>query len=186
MSARMRAADTDRQEAAEELAQHVGSGRLTTDEYDERVQKAYRATYLDEIDDLFGDLPGRSGFAGNSPFGGSSGNPFQSAFTGPLSGSGSPAGGIRSAAARSGMRQAARRSPVGAVLAAVVGVAALMLVLSVVVGVIAVALHLIVPVLVIMLVVGLVRGRRGGPRFGPGVRRGFAGRGFGPQGPQRG
>lgn len=55
--ARMRAADADRQSAAERLAQHFTAGRIDTAEYDDRVRQAYAVTYLDELPTLFADLP---------------------------------------------------------------------------------------------------------------------------------
>ncbi|MDQ6656639.1 MAG: DUF1707 domain-containing protein [Actinomycetota bacterium] len=55
--ARMRAADADRQLAAERLAQHFTAGRIDTSEYDDRVRQAYAVTYLDEFPRLFADLP---------------------------------------------------------------------------------------------------------------------------------
>lgn len=57
---RMRAADADRQSAAERLAKHFTAGRIDTAEYDERVRQAYAATYLDEFPTLFADLPAES------------------------------------------------------------------------------------------------------------------------------
>ncbi|MGI8417052.1 MAG: DUF1707 SHOCT-like domain-containing protein [Nakamurella sp.] len=64
--ARMRAADADRQSAAERLAQHFTAGRIDTAEYDDRVRQAYAVTYLDELPTLFADLP--EGSAGRQPY----------------------------------------------------------------------------------------------------------------------
>ncbi len=55
--ARMRAGTTDRQKAVDRLTQHFTDGRLDPDEFDERMGKAYSATYLDEFPALFVDLP---------------------------------------------------------------------------------------------------------------------------------
>ncbi|MGS0687802.1 DUF1707 SHOCT-like domain-containing protein [Nakamurella sp. GG22] len=54
---RMRAGTTDRQKAVDRLTQHFTDGRLEPDEFDERMGKAYKATYLDEFPALFVDLP---------------------------------------------------------------------------------------------------------------------------------
>jgi hypothetical protein len=54
---RMRAADADRQAAVDRLTEHFTAGRLDLTEFDERIAKAYAATYLDQLRELFGDLP---------------------------------------------------------------------------------------------------------------------------------
>jgi hypothetical protein len=54
---RMRAGTTDRQAAVDLLSRHFSEGRLTAGEFDERVAKAYAATYLDELPELSVDLP---------------------------------------------------------------------------------------------------------------------------------
>jgi hypothetical protein len=54
---RMRAGDSDRQSVVDRLTTHFTEGRLDPNEYDERVQKAYAAAYLDEFSVLFDDLP---------------------------------------------------------------------------------------------------------------------------------
>jgi Domain of unknown function (DUF1707) len=54
---RMRAGDKDRQQVVEHLGKHFGEGRLTVDEFDERVVRAHSATYLDELPALTVDLP---------------------------------------------------------------------------------------------------------------------------------
>jgi len=56
-SPRMRAGTSDRQAAVDGLTKHFTEGRLDPGEFDERVGKAYAATYLDELPALFGDLP---------------------------------------------------------------------------------------------------------------------------------
>ena len=53
----MRASDAERERAAGALRQHHADGRLDTDELEERTGRAYAATTLDELDQLFADLP---------------------------------------------------------------------------------------------------------------------------------
>ncbi len=53
----LRASDAERERAAETLRQHHADGRLTTDELEERTERAYAATTLGDLDQLFGDLP---------------------------------------------------------------------------------------------------------------------------------
>jgi hypothetical protein len=55
---RMRAGDKDRQRVVEQLGKHFGEGRLTIEEFDERVVRAHASTYLDELPPLTADLPG--------------------------------------------------------------------------------------------------------------------------------
>ena len=59
----LRAADSDRAAIAEQLGRHLSDGRLTVDEYDERLSKAYAAKTYGELDELLADLP-RSAPAG--------------------------------------------------------------------------------------------------------------------------
>ena len=54
---RMRAGTADRQATVDLLARHFTEGRLDAGEFDERVAKAYAATYLDELPELSVDLP---------------------------------------------------------------------------------------------------------------------------------
>ena len=54
---RMRAGDADRAKAVEKLGRHLGDGRLSVDEFDERVARAHAAVYLDELPPLMVDLP---------------------------------------------------------------------------------------------------------------------------------
>ena len=54
---RMRAGDADRARVVERLGRHLGEGRLTVPEFDERVTCAYAAVYLDELPPLTADLP---------------------------------------------------------------------------------------------------------------------------------
>ena len=55
---RMRAGDKDRQRVVEQLGRHFGEGRLTVQEFDERVVRAHASVYLDELPALTADLPG--------------------------------------------------------------------------------------------------------------------------------
>ena len=57
---RMRAGDKDRQRVVELLGKHFGEGRLTVEEFDERVVHAHAARYLDELPTLTADLPGEA------------------------------------------------------------------------------------------------------------------------------
>jgi hypothetical protein len=54
---RMRAGDKDRQRVVEQLGTHLGEGRLTVQEFDERVVRAHASVYLDELPALTADLP---------------------------------------------------------------------------------------------------------------------------------
>ena len=54
---RMRAGDRDRQRVVEQLGTHVGEGRLSIEEFDERVVRAHESRYLDELPALTVDLP---------------------------------------------------------------------------------------------------------------------------------
>src|SRR5689334_10871415 len=55
---RMRAGDADRTEVVETLGRHLGDGRLTVEEFDERAARAHAAVYLDQLPPLLADLPG--------------------------------------------------------------------------------------------------------------------------------
>jgi hypothetical protein len=54
---RMRAGDKDRQRVVELLGKHFGEGRLTIEEFDDRVVSANAAVYLDQLPALTADLP---------------------------------------------------------------------------------------------------------------------------------
>jgi hypothetical protein len=54
---RMRAGDKERQQVVELLGKHFGEGRLTVEEFDERVIRAHASVYLDELPALTADLP---------------------------------------------------------------------------------------------------------------------------------
>ena len=53
----LRAADADRAAVATVLGEHMSAGRLTLDEYDERLTRAYAARTFGELDELTADLP---------------------------------------------------------------------------------------------------------------------------------
>jgi hypothetical protein len=55
---RIRAGDTDRTRVVEALGRHLGEGRLTVEEFDDRTAQAHAAVYLDQLPPLLADLPG--------------------------------------------------------------------------------------------------------------------------------
>jgi hypothetical protein len=55
---RIRASDADRDRTAALLREHHAAGRLTAEEFNERLDKAYAAKTLGELDELLVDLPG--------------------------------------------------------------------------------------------------------------------------------
>ena len=54
---RIRASDEDRERSVSLLREHHAAGRLTLDEFSERLDKAYAAKTLGELDELMSDLP---------------------------------------------------------------------------------------------------------------------------------
>jgi DUF1707 SHOCT-like domain len=54
---KIRASDADRERAVALLREHHAAGRLTVEEFNERMDKAYAAKTLGEIDELMADLP---------------------------------------------------------------------------------------------------------------------------------
>jgi len=54
---RIRASDADRDRTAALLREHHAAGRLSADEFNERLDKAYAAKTLGELDQLLADLP---------------------------------------------------------------------------------------------------------------------------------
>jgi hypothetical protein len=56
-SSRIRASDADRDRVAALLQEHHAAGRLTAQEFDERVDAALHARTLGELDELLADLP---------------------------------------------------------------------------------------------------------------------------------
>jgi hypothetical protein len=55
---RIRASDADRDRTAALLREHHAAGRLTAEEFNERLDKAYAAKTLGDLDQLLSDLPG--------------------------------------------------------------------------------------------------------------------------------
>ncbi|HLH13544.1 MAG TPA: DUF1707 domain-containing protein [Solirubrobacteraceae bacterium] len=53
----LRVADADREQLVQELREHALAGRLTSEELEERVGAAYRATTRADVDSLRADLP---------------------------------------------------------------------------------------------------------------------------------
>ena len=53
----LRASDADRDRTVAELREHVAEGRLTLDEFTERMESAYESTTQAELEALTGDLP---------------------------------------------------------------------------------------------------------------------------------
>jgi Flp pilus assembly protein TadB len=54
---RIRASDADRDRVAEALREHHAMGRLTMQEFEERLDRAYAAKTLGDLDELTADLP---------------------------------------------------------------------------------------------------------------------------------
>ncbi|HEY2313405.1 MAG TPA: DUF1707 domain-containing protein [Streptosporangiaceae bacterium] len=54
----IRASDTDRDRAASLLREHHAAGRLTAEEFSDRLDRAFAARTVGEIDGLLKDLPG--------------------------------------------------------------------------------------------------------------------------------
>jgi Domain of unknown function (DUF1707) len=54
---RTRASDADRDRTAAALREHLAAGRLTIEEFDERLDKAYAAKTPGELDQIMTDLP---------------------------------------------------------------------------------------------------------------------------------
>jgi DUF1707 SHOCT-like domain len=52
-----RASDQDREQTASALGRHYAAGRLTLEEFKERLDLAYAARTLGQLDDLMADLP---------------------------------------------------------------------------------------------------------------------------------
>ncbi len=53
----LRVADADREQIVEELREHALAGRLSSEEMEERIGSAYRATTRGDLDALRADLP---------------------------------------------------------------------------------------------------------------------------------
>ncbi len=53
----LRVADADREQVIEELREHAGAGRLTSEELEDRIDKAYAASTRADLDAVRADLP---------------------------------------------------------------------------------------------------------------------------------
>lgn len=58
MDANQRIGDVERDAAVDALREHMSVGRLTAEEFDERMARALQAKTRSDLDDLFVDLPG--------------------------------------------------------------------------------------------------------------------------------
>ena len=56
-SSRIRASDADRDRVAALLREHHAAGRLTAEEFNERLDVALHARTMGELDELLADLP---------------------------------------------------------------------------------------------------------------------------------
>jgi hypothetical protein len=54
---RLRASDADRERTSSLLREHHAVGRLTAEEFNDRLEKAFAARTLGELDELLADLP---------------------------------------------------------------------------------------------------------------------------------
>lgn len=54
---RLRASDADRERTVDLLREHHAVGRITAEEYNERLNKVFAAKTLGELDELLADLP---------------------------------------------------------------------------------------------------------------------------------
>ena len=120
----MRVGDAEREAAAAELREHYASGRLTLDELNERVDKAFAATTRGDLNALMTDLPSaRPGWSSA----GASGPSGSSALPGGAPGAGGPFG-PGGGGWNSGPRAAGPMRAAGSVLVTMLVVAALFLV----------------------------------------------------------
>ncbi len=53
----IRVADSDREQVAEELREHMLAGRLTSEEFEDRLARAYAAVTRAELEEVRSDLP---------------------------------------------------------------------------------------------------------------------------------
>jgi hypothetical protein len=54
---KIRASDADRERTVALLREHLAAGRLTAEEFHERLDAAYAAKTLGQLDELLADLP---------------------------------------------------------------------------------------------------------------------------------
>jgi hypothetical protein len=59
MTQPVRIGDREREAAAERLSAHAAAGRLSVDELEQRLERAQRAVYATDLEQLERDLPGR-------------------------------------------------------------------------------------------------------------------------------
>jgi hypothetical protein len=57
-NAKIRASDADRDRVAVALREHLAAGRLTVEEFGDRLERAFAARTLGDLEDLMADLPG--------------------------------------------------------------------------------------------------------------------------------
>jgi hypothetical protein len=63
----IRASDAERERVATLMRDHAAEGRLSVEELDERLQRAYAARTRSELDALTSDLPARPAQPGRAP-----------------------------------------------------------------------------------------------------------------------
>ena len=129
----MRVGDAEREAAAAELREHYASGRLTLDELNERVDKAFAATTRGDLNALMTDLPSARPGWSSAGAAGASGPSGSSALPGGAPGAGGPFGpsgpfGPGGGGWNSGPRAAGPMRAAGSVLVTMLVVAALFLV----------------------------------------------------------
>jgi DUF1707 SHOCT-like domain len=57
VDANIRASDADRDRAAAALREHLAAGRLTVEEFGDRLERAFAARTLGDLEELMADLP---------------------------------------------------------------------------------------------------------------------------------
>ncbi len=57
MNPKLRCSDADRERTVTLLREHLAAGRLTPEEFHERLDAAYAAKTLGQLDELLADLP---------------------------------------------------------------------------------------------------------------------------------
>ena len=102
-----RIGDAERDRAAELLREHMAQGRLSAEEFDERVDAALKAKVASDLDPLFSDLPGPRPGQGVATTPGPHAPPWQAAAIGQA-----PPEPPRPAAEKLGRVCAQRASPV--------------------------------------------------------------------------
>ena len=129
----MRVGDAEREAVAAELREHYASGRLTLDELNERVDKAFAATTRGDLNGLMTDLPSARPGWSSAGAAGAAGPSGSSALPGGAPGAGGPFGpsgpfGPGGGGWNSGPRAAGPMRAAGSVLVTMLVVAALFLV----------------------------------------------------------